>query len=81
MSSLGTRDYHQNLANQIIEYWARRGYAVDVTVEPMRATTQGDGEDVVEHTGWAIRSDMRCGWPKDLLARRVNDLKSGMSLL
>lgn len=80
-SNIGKRDEVQTLANRIMDYWARRGYAVNCEVVPFKSTAQGDGESVIAFGGFVVRSDMVSGWPKDLLARRVNDAKSGMKLL
>lgn len=80
-SNIGKRDDVQQLANRIMDYWARRGYAVNAEVVPFRGTAQGDGEDIKMFGGYVVRSDMVNGWPAELLARRINDAKAGMKLL
>lgn len=60
MELISTRDHEQHLANQISEYWARRGYSVTTTILPFRMSgyeTPGDA------SGFVLRSDMVNGWP------------------
>lgn len=71
---MGSRDYHQALANQIIEYWARRGHSVNVSLVQLTATVQGEGENVDTYKGYGIRSDMVNGWPRSLYEKRVRGL-------
>jgi hypothetical protein len=78
---MSSRDHNQDLANTIMDIWGRRGYAVNVEVVPLRATSQGEGETVIEHSGYTLKSDMINGWPRDLFERRCNDARAGMVLI
>lgn len=71
---LSSRDQAQFDANKIMEYWSRRGYEVEAWCEPLRATAQGQGENIDVYAGYVVRTNMVNGFPPKLLEERKRSL-------
>lgn len=57
----------QRVAQTIKDYWAKRGHVVTTTIMPAK-TARGEGGRRL----WNVRSDMRDGYPRGLLALTLN---------
>lgn len=53
-------------ADEIVGYWRKRGYVVHAKIERIAPGKRNPETEEPELYGWAVRTDMVCGMPRDM---------------